>query len=82
MRQSGKGSKLWAPRPYIYNSLVNDFDIVRKLAFGPSERRQLADMRRSGAVEGVVRPCPDATRGRLCGTPPRRLSLLLCPQAR
>jgi hypothetical protein len=52
MRRPGKGGKLWAPRPYTKNSLVNDFDIVRKLAFGVDERRQLADMRRSGAVEG------------------------------
>jgi hypothetical protein len=52
MRQPGKGGKLWAPRPYTKNSLVNDFDIVRKLAFGKAETRKLSDMRRSGAVEG------------------------------
>ncbi len=48
----GKGGKPWAPRPYTKNSLVDDFDKVRTLAFGQSETRQLADMRRTGAVEG------------------------------
>jgi hypothetical protein len=42
------------PKPYTKNSLVNDFDKVRTLAFGPAETRQLSDMRRSGAVEGDV----------------------------
>jgi hypothetical protein len=40
------------PAPYTKNSLVNDFDKVRTLAFGLDEARQLSDMRRSGAVEG------------------------------
>ena len=40
------------PKPYTKNSLVNDFDKVRKLAFGLGETRKLSDMRRSGAVEG------------------------------
>jgi hypothetical protein len=40
------------PKPYTKDSLVNDFGKVRTLAFGPDETRQLADMRRSGAVEG------------------------------
>src|SRR5437868_4726220 len=29
-----------------------DFREIRKAVFGPAEHRQLADMRRSGAVEG------------------------------
>jgi hypothetical protein len=48
----GKGGKPWAPRPYTKDSLVNDFAEIRALVFGPDETRQLADMRRSGAVEG------------------------------
>src|SRR3984893_10283325 len=32
--------------------MEKDFAKVRELAFGPGERRQLGDMRRSGAVEG------------------------------
>jgi hypothetical protein len=39
------------PRPYTKSSLVQDFATVRTLVFGPDETRQLADMRRSGAVE-------------------------------
>jgi hypothetical protein len=50
--EPGKGGKPWLPRPYTKNSLVSDFAVIRELAFGPAERRQLADMRRSGAVEG------------------------------
>ncbi|WP_029082883.1 hypothetical protein [Bradyrhizobium sp. th.b2] len=41
-------------RPYTKSSANQDFAEVRKLAFGPSEMRQLQDMRRSGAVEGDV----------------------------
>jgi hypothetical protein len=39
-------------RPYSKSSLNQDFRKVRKLAFGKDEKRQLQDMRRSGAVEG------------------------------
>lgn len=46
------GGRHVAPRPYSEDRLQKDFAIVRELAFGPDERRQLADMRRSGAVEG------------------------------
>jgi hypothetical protein len=48
----GKGGRPWTPRPYTKDKLDKDFAEVRALAFGPLERRQLADMRRSGAVEG------------------------------
>jgi hypothetical protein len=40
------------PRPYTKSSLNQDFRDIRKLAFGKDEKRQLQDMRRSGAVEG------------------------------
>jgi hypothetical protein len=40
------------PRPYSKSALIQDFAVVRELAFGPNEMRQLGDMRRSGAVEG------------------------------
>lgn len=39
-------------RPYTKSSLNQDFRKVRELAFGRDEKRQLQDMRRSGAVEG------------------------------
>lgn len=39
-------------RPYTKSSLNQDFRKVRELAFGKDEKRQLQDMRRSGAVEG------------------------------
>jgi hypothetical protein len=39
-------------RPYTKSSLTPDFSKVRELAFGKDEKRQLQDMRRSGAVEG------------------------------
>jgi hypothetical protein len=51
--------KPWSPRPYTQDKLVKDFSVGRALASGPDETRQLADMRRSGAVEG------DAGGGRL-----------------
>jgi hypothetical protein len=38
-------------RPYSKDTLGDDFRTVRD-AFDPNDRRQLADMRRSGAVEG------------------------------
>jgi hypothetical protein len=58
-----KGGRPWAPRPYTQDKLVKDFGLVRELVFGPDEKRQLQDMRRSGAVE--------ATRG---GAPAEQLS--------
>ncbi len=39
-------------RPYTKSSLNQDFRKIRELAFGKDEKRQLQDMRRSGAVEG------------------------------
>lgn len=48
------GAKGGRPRlavPYQKNSLVDDFAEVRRLVFGPDEKRRLMDMRRTGAVE-------------------------------
>jgi hypothetical protein len=46
------GGRHIAPRPYTKSSLNQDFRAVREIAFGKDEKRQLQDMRRSGAVEG------------------------------
>ena len=46
------GGRPTAPRPYRKQTLADDFKTVRELAFGKDEKRQLQDMRRSGAVEG------------------------------
>jgi hypothetical protein len=46
------GGRHIVPRPYTKSSLNQDFRTVRELSFGPLEKRQLQDMRRSGAVEG------------------------------
>jgi hypothetical protein len=46
------GGRHITPRPYTERRLQRDFATVRALAFGQHEQRQLADMRRSGAVEG------------------------------
>lgn len=40
-------------RPYSKDTLGDDFRAVREAVFGPAERRTLADMRRSGAVEAL-----------------------------
>ena len=47
-----KGGRRWAPQPYTKDHLEKDFAEIRALVFGPDERRQLADLRRSGHVEG------------------------------
>ena len=46
------GGRHVSPRAYSERRLQHDFAEVRELAFGADETRQLADMRRSGAVEG------------------------------
>jgi hypothetical protein len=54
-----RGSAIIRPHPYARGRLTADFSEVRKLAFGPNEKRQLRDMRRSGTVEafaGGARP--------------------------
>jgi hypothetical protein len=47
-----KGGRRWLPQPYSTSKMDQDFREVRAAVFGKDERRQLADMRRSGAVEG------------------------------
>jgi hypothetical protein len=47
-----KGGRRWLPQPYSTSKMDRDFREVRKAVFGIKEERQLADMRRSGAVEG------------------------------
>lgn len=47
-----KGGRRWASRPYSKDKAEKDFRKVRIAVFGPLEDRQLADMRRSGFVEG------------------------------
>jgi hypothetical protein len=51
------GPKGGRPRqgvPYTKGSLINDFAKIRELVFGPSEERQLRDMRRAGAQEALA----------------------------
>jgi hypothetical protein len=48
------GGKPWAPRPYLKNSLVDDFAEIRRRQFGKDEKRQLQDFRRSGTVEAFL----------------------------
>jgi hypothetical protein len=50
-RDHGGGRHI-APKPYRKQTLADDFKTVRELAFGKLEKRQISDMRRSGAVEG------------------------------
>lgn len=40
--------------PYSKDTLGDDFRNVRSLVFGESEKRQMLDFRRSGAVEGIA----------------------------
>lgn len=48
------GGRRWLPRPYTKDKLGKDFAVVRAAVFGPAEKRQLADMRRSGTVEAFA----------------------------
>jgi hypothetical protein len=48
-----KDGRPWPPRPYSSDRLGIDFPYIRALAFGPHDQRQIADMRRSGAVEAM-----------------------------
>ena len=40
-------------QPYTKDTLGDDFRVVRELAFGSQEKRQMADFRRSGSVEAL-----------------------------
>jgi hypothetical protein len=45
------GGRRWLPKPYTKDLAGKHFRKVRRDLFGEKEQRQLADMRRSGAVE-------------------------------
>jgi len=45
------GGRRWLPRPYSTSKLDRDFREVHAALFGEDEQRQIADLRRSGAVE-------------------------------
>jgi hypothetical protein len=45
-------------RKYSKDTLGDDFRAVREKVFGPAEKRQLADFRRSGTVEAFVGDAP------------------------
>lgn len=49
-----KGGRPWAPRPYTKDKLADDFALIREQVFGKTERRTLADFRRSGVVEATA----------------------------
>lgn len=50
---TGKGGRPRSPAPMSKNKMVDDFQVVRAAEFGAGERRQMQDMRRSGAVEAI-----------------------------
>jgi hypothetical protein len=61
------GGRAWIPAPYTKDKLGRDFREVRSAVFGPDERRQIQDMRRSGTVEAfaggrMLRGCPKNSR--------------------
>ena len=49
-----KGGRPWPPCPYTKDRLSEDFRNIRRLVFGVTDHRHLADMRRSGAVEATA----------------------------
>ena len=55
-----KGGRRWLPQPYTKDKAGYHFRIVRSSLFGPEEKRQFADMRRSGAVEADAGGTTDA----------------------
>jgi hypothetical protein len=46
-----KGGQRRLPQPYSTSKMDRDFREIHRAVFGPDEERQLADMRRSGALE-------------------------------
>lgn len=46
-----KGGRPRAGVPYTKDTLIDDFADLRRLVFGPDEKRRMMDLRRSGAVE-------------------------------
>jgi hypothetical protein len=55
-----KGGRRWLPVPYTKDKAEKDFAVIRREVFGKAEKRQLADMRRSGAVEADAGGTTDA----------------------
>jgi hypothetical protein len=55
-----KGGRRWLPQHYTKDKAGYHFRLVRASLFGPEEKRQLADMRRSGAVEADAGGTTDA----------------------
>jgi hypothetical protein len=55
-----KGGRRWLPVPYTKDKAEKDFALIRTEVFGKAETRQLADMRRSGAVEADAGGTTDA----------------------
>jgi hypothetical protein len=55
-----KGGRRWLPVPYTKDKAEKDFAFIRAEVFGKAEKRQLADMRRSGAVEADAGGTTDA----------------------
>lgn len=51
---TAKGGRPWTPRPYTKDTLTEEFRAVRTAEYGAGERRQLLDLRRSGAVEAIA----------------------------
>ena len=51
---TAKGGRPRPGTPYTSDVLGRDFRAVREAAFGPREKRQLLDFRRSGAVEAIT----------------------------
>lgn len=48
------GGRPRLPAPYTSNVFGRDFRAVRESVFGPREKRQMLDFRRSGAVEAIT----------------------------
>ena len=55
-----KCGRRWLPQSYSTSKMDRDFREVRAEVFGKDENRQLADMRRSGAVEADAGGTTDA----------------------
>jgi hypothetical protein len=55
-----KGGRRWLPQPYTASKMDRDFREIRSEVFGKDEDRQLADMRRSRAVEADAGGTTDA----------------------
>jgi hypothetical protein len=54
-RGHGQGDgRPWPARPYTKDRLSEDFRTARTATFGEGDKRQLADLRRSGAVEAFA----------------------------